>query len=91
MRINVYAEELTGEVERVEKTASNTGITYYAARAFLASASELHHTPDDDDRTAITFWIPDSPAGKEALLDLLSNLRDVVYNAPLSARKQRAT
>lgn len=57
MRINVYNEELTGEVTVVDTVAENTGITYYGVRVFLKSAPELHATEEDDDRTAITFWV----------------------------------
>lgn len=56
MRINVYHEELTTETVFVETVAKGTGKTYYGVRMFMKSAPELHHVPDDDDRTAITFW-----------------------------------
>lgn len=56
MRINIYHEELTTETRFVEVVAKGTGITYYGVRMFMKSAPELHHTPEDDDRTAITFW-----------------------------------
>lgn len=32
--------------------------TFYGIRMYLASPPELHHSPEDDDRSAITFWIP---------------------------------
>ena len=57
MRINVYSQELTKEVACISKKA-DTGITYYGIRLYLASPEILHHTPEDDDRSAITFWIP---------------------------------
>lgn len=57
MRINVYSQELTRECGLAMKKA-DTGITYYGVRMILASPDILHHTPDDDDRSAITFWIP---------------------------------
>lgn len=57
MRINVYAEELTEEVKIVEKKIED-GRTFFAVRLFLKSANELHFTPTDDDRSAITFWVP---------------------------------
>lgn len=57
MRINVYSQELTKEIVRVEKEA-DTGILYYGVRLYLASPDILHHTAEDDDRSAITFWIP---------------------------------
>lgn len=56
MRVNVYHEELTGEATVVSTVAENTGIIYYGCRVYLASADALHHTEQDDDRTAITFW-----------------------------------
>lgn len=58
MRINVYSQELTKEVRIVRKVAADTGIAYLGVRMYLASPDVLHHTPDDDDRSAITFWIP---------------------------------
>lgn len=56
MRINVYNEELTTDFSFVEKHVPETGKTYYGFRMFLKSPPELHHMPDDDDRTAITLW-----------------------------------
>lgn len=32
--------------------------TFYGVRMYLASPPELHDSPEDDDRSAITFWIP---------------------------------
>ena len=52
MRIQVYAEEMTGEVEVVEKNG------YQGIRFYLQSGPSLHHTALDDDRSAVTFWIP---------------------------------
>jgi hypothetical protein len=57
MRINVYSQELTKEVTLVSKVTSE-GRAYHGVRLFLASPDILHHTPQDDDRSAITFWIP---------------------------------
>lgn len=50
MRINVYTEELTDEVEVIEKDG------FHGLRFYLKSPKELHHDGDDDDRSAITFW-----------------------------------
>lgn len=66
MRINVYSQELTDEIEVTEKM-SNTGLVYSAVRLFLHSSPMLHHPPADDDRSAITFWLP---ASRERLIDL---------------------
>lgn len=56
MRINVYNEEITDDIQFVSKLVEETSKTYYGLRIFLKSAPELHHTEIDDDRTAITFW-----------------------------------
>ncbi|MBI4695524.1 MAG: hypothetical protein HY749_16020 [Gammaproteobacteria bacterium] len=77
MRINVYAEELPeGSMDRcvqhITKTAE-TGITYHGARLFLKSPAALHDRPDDDDRTAITFWGP-----RERIAMLLRQLANTI-------------
>ena len=66
MRINVYSQELTDEVAVVEKV-SNTGLTYSAVQLMLHSSPKLHHPPADDDRSAVTFWLPKSAQRREQL------------------------
>lgn len=66
MRINVYSQELTDEVNVIEKE-SNTGLVYSAVQLMLHSSEKLHHPPADDDRSAVTFWLPKSEARREAL------------------------
>lgn len=66
MRINVYDEELTGEVVVVEQTA-DTGVTYYGVRVFLTSPDVLHNSATDDDRSAVTFWAHSEPAAFAAM------------------------
>lgn len=66
MRINVYSQELTSEVITVEKR-SNTGVVYSAVQLILHSSPKLHHPPMDDDRSAVTFWLPKSAERREAL------------------------
>lgn len=66
MRINVYSQELTTEVNMFEKR-SNTGLVYSAVQIMLHSSSRLHHPPMDDDRSAVTFWLPRSAARREEL------------------------
>ena len=58
MRVNVYSQEITEEVVVVE-TESNTGKKYPGVRFMLHSSEKLHHRPDDDDRSAVTFWFHD--------------------------------
>jgi hypothetical protein len=82
MRINVYSQELTREVELVSKTA-DTGITYYGVRMYLASPDILHHTPEDDDRSAITFWLPNNKTfSKRDLAHVFREMADVTFEAP---------
>ena len=66
MRINVYSQELTDEVLLIEKV-SNTGIKYHAAQLILHSSERLHHPPADDDRSAVTFWLPKSQERREEI------------------------
>ena len=66
MRINVYSQELTDEVQLFEKE-SNTGLVYSAVALMLHSSSLLHHPPKDDDRSAVTFWLPKSAERRESL------------------------
>jgi hypothetical protein len=58
MRVNVYSEELTGEVHVVHKLA-DTGEHYYGCRLYLESPTTLHATDLDDDRSAVTVWFAD--------------------------------
>ena len=53
----MYSQELTKEVSLVSK-ADDRGNVHYGVRMFMASPDILHNTPDDDDRTAVTFWLP---------------------------------
>ena len=59
MRVNVYSQELTEEVKVITKV-SNTGLKYIGIQLMLHSSDKLHHTENDDDRSAITFWLPSS-------------------------------
>ncbi len=81
MRINVYSQELTDEVITVEKV-SNTGLTYHAAQLVLHSSERLHHPPQDDDRSAITFWLPKSAHRREEMAKAFEAIAQVFRNAP---------
>jgi hypothetical protein len=60
VRINVYEEELTGDVEIVIKDdvigEDGEYVTFRGIRIWLKGADELHLTDHDDDRPAVTFW-----------------------------------
>jgi hypothetical protein len=58
MRINIYAEEVTDRVEKIDRIADNapkvvfTGIQFFTGRT-------VEHTPGDDDSSAVTFFYND--------------------------------
>ncbi len=81
MRINVYSQELTDETRTIEKE-SNTGVVYHAVQLMLHSSPRLHHPPEDDDRSAVTFWLPKSEARREALARAFEALAAAVREAP---------
>jgi hypothetical protein len=56
VRINIYHEEL-GDEAKIVWTEPRPGVRYCGLRVFQKSAPELHHRTDDDDRSAVTFWV----------------------------------
>lgn len=81
MRINVYSQEITDEVVSVQKV-SNTGLTYSAVQLILHSSERLHHPPQDDDRSAVTFWLPKSKQRRESFALALEKMAAEVRSAP---------
>lgn len=81
MRIQVYSQEITSDVRLVCKTA-NTGKTYWGVRFFLHSPEQLHHTPDDDDRSAVTFWLSQNPVRLEAFAQELDRMAAQIRALP---------
>lgn len=81
MRINVYSQELTNEVKLISKE-SNTGLVYSAVQLMLHSSERLHHPPEDDDRSAVTIWLPKSPQRRLELADALTRMAQEVLGAP---------
>lgn len=80
MRINVYSQELTDEVNLIEKEA-DTGVVYSAVQLMLHSSDRLHFRDGDDDRSAVTFWLPRSKHRREALALAFENMAKQVRNA----------
>lgn len=80
MRINVYSQELTNEVQ-LETKKSNTGETYSAVRLILHSSLMLHHPPADDDRSAVTFWLPKSAKRRKEFAATLERMANIVLGA----------
>lgn len=82
-RIHLYSQELTKEVTLVEAHANDVNITYYGVRFWLASPDLLHHTDEDDDRSAVTFWIPNAKSmTPEDLAQVFERAADLIRNAP---------
>jgi hypothetical protein len=81
MRINVYSQELTSEVIVVEKT-SNTGVVYHAAQLVLHLSPMLHRPPQDDDRSAITFWLPKSDDRRNEMARAFERIAQIFRTAP---------
>lgn len=83
MRINVYSQELTSEVIAVAKE-SNTEVTYHAAQLILHSSERLHHPPMDDDRSAVTFWLPKSQHRREEMAQAFEEIARIFRESPES-------
>ncbi|SHV31488.1 Uncharacterised protein [Mycobacteroides abscessus subsp. massiliense] len=95
MRLNVYSQELIlgndptdvlmdrdgMPTTEVEEKVSNTGLIYTAVRLFIRSPKEIHQEPNDDDRSAIAFWLPKSPEKRECFAQQLELLARLVRNA----------
>lgn len=59
MRVNVYAEEIRDEIKVIRKPEHGPeGRVFLGIRLYLESSTKLHHTEKDDDRSAITIWVP---------------------------------
>ena len=76
MRVNVYAEELTEHVQvtdSVVKTEGKDDKRFIGIRFILDSPLSLHYRDNDDDRSAVTFWVPGSST-RGYRIDSLINL-----------------
>lgn len=88
MRINIYSQELPLDLRgphpetELGLQQSNTGVGYSFVRLFLHSSDRLHHPPADDDRSAITFWLPKSWERREALATIFEEMAQLVRSAP---------
>jgi hypothetical protein len=81
MRLNIYSQELTNEVKLISKQ-SNTSIVYHAVQMIMHSSPKLHHPPLDDDRSAVTFWLPRSPYRREDLALAFEAMAKLCREAP---------
>lgn len=75
MRVNIYAEEISNDIEIIEKTTPDGDFTGLRMFMYLPvtlpngdqAAGKFMHHPGDDDSAAITFW------GKKDLREVLRN------------------
>ena len=86
MRVNVYAEELTDDVEVIYKNNTNSVSEemFMGIRIYLKSSPELHQKLLDDDRSAVTFWVPWTKAkgnDVEALAIILAKAAYMISSA----------
>lgn len=77
----MYSQELTNEVIPFYKQ-SNTGVMYSAAQLILHSSDKLHHPPEDDDRSAITFWLSKSDHRREEMAIAFEEIAKIFRTAP---------
>lgn len=77
MRVHIYSQEIDLDPEAVQlvTTTADTGREYYGLRFFLRSPECLHYTDEDDDRSAVTFWLPGGPGRPEHTVDFLELLK----------------
>lgn len=82
MRLNLYSQELilddSDRALEIVTKESDTGVVYSGIRMFLHSSDKLHDTDDDDDRSAITWWLPKSAKNRHALVDLFIQMANMV-------------
>jgi hypothetical protein len=87
MRVNIYAEELSGKVELIKKTVEGQDFTAVRFWLYLPVTVGRHHDPadpptqvvgpfihrpGDDDSSAVTFW------GKRELIPMLEKALDLL-------------
>jgi hypothetical protein len=76
VRVNVYAEEMTGKVELITKNVEGREFVAVRFWLYLPATDQMNgsrqvqgpfiHRPGDDDSSAVTFW------GKREMRDTLA-------------------
>lgn len=93
MRINVYSQELTEDTQIITKEGTDENgspATFWGVRLYLHSPELLHHTPEDDDRSGITFWLPTSEHRRRELaatFRALADLTEIITDDWVSSAK----
>lgn len=57
-------------------------VVYHAAQLMLHSSPMLHHPPMDDDRSAVTFWLPKSKSRREEMAKAFERIAEIFRAAP---------
>lgn len=91
MRVNIYSQEidLNCPPEITVKEGRNEAgemESFYGVRFYLHSAPQLHDNATDDDRSAVTFWIPQSVTNRQALAALFNEAANAVIGTGNYAR-----
>ena len=88
MRVNVYTEEFDYAQPEIEivtadytNSRTNAPMTNYGVRFYLKSAPELHTPPNDDDRSAVTFWCGPNPENMRVFLEQAFNRLDALCDS----------
>jgi hypothetical protein len=85
VRINIYSQELILDGDRpleLITQEADTNVVYSGVRIYLKSPEALHDRPGDDDRSAITFWLPKSQRNRFELEALFDAMSAMVSEAP---------
>jgi hypothetical protein len=79
MRVQIYQEELGEGIEVIRQTSRN-GEEFWGLRVWLKTCQPLldHSTPEDDDRSAVTFWAGD----RQQLNDLIYDMSKALKGTP---------
>lgn len=92
MRTNIYSQEITDEVKLIEKIGPD-GQIFSAVQLMLHSSDMLHQPPnhngDDDDRSAISLWLPKSPDRREIVAKTLERMAGLVRSAKVEESVSR--
>lgn len=81
MRVNIYSQEFTDEIRVIAKEGENEKgerETFYGIRLYFKSTDVLHHTATDDDRSAVTFWLPKSIHNKAIMANTFYTIGDLI-------------
>jgi hypothetical protein len=77
MRVNVYSQEIVLDEdtspEMVEKKGTDQDgneETFFGIRFYLHSFAGLHSSPEDNDMSAVTFWLPSTEDNRQRLANV---------------------